>query len=182
MVASILCLHYGCDSKIISISEQVQLVFDLSMGIPTSAMIFIYVCFALNVFIGFRLGCPQANPRNDKAHHSLNTLRLHTLGAICCTKIVTMTFYCLYGFIITHTTLPQKSTNIKFLKPSLEIERKAYKSHKNTCITLSLRITYGAAFVSLRTCRTGHTLSSFKVWFPVKGKVKVEVKFGSPAS
>ena len=27
-------------------------------------------------------------------------------------KIVTMTFYCLYGFIITHTILPQKSTTL----------------------------------------------------------------------
>ena len=93
-----------------------------------------------------------------------------------------MTFYCLYGFIITHTILPYKSTNIKFLKPSLEIERKAYKSHKNTFTTLSLSITCGAASVSSRTCGTGLTFSSFKVWFVVKGKVKAEVKFGSPAS
>ena len=94
-----------CNSKITCVSEHV-VSFDLSMGMPTSVMIYIYM-FALNVFTGFWLVCLQSNPQNDKEIHSSEQPQTsHFRGKSVTRYFVTMTFDCPYRFIYIYIVLP----------------------------------------------------------------------------
>ena len=76
------------------------------MGMPTSAMIYIYK-LALNVFTGFQPVSLQSNPRNDKALHSSELPQTsHFRGKSVTCYFFTMTFDCIYRFITTYIMLP----------------------------------------------------------------------------